>query len=313
MRTQIDLRTRASSFLQSFRATVEESRGATFQVSPRDPSTSLRMTISWMLLVLIVAGGSAQAQTIVLKSGQRVDTRGVRRDGDMVMGKIEVAGSTGEIGHLISAIAKIEFPEPKALSNAAELLAQGQPEKALAEINPVLAFYEPFREIPGAWWAPAAMIKVSALSALQRDKEAEPLALLIQKTATDPETARAANLRIAASLVARQEYDKAAQICDAAIKESTRADVLADAWVTKGNLLLAQKQWDAALLAYLRVPVFYRDEKLFMPAALLGSARAYRRLEDLDRAKRSLHDLIAEFPQTQEAAVAQSEMQKLQK
>jgi len=276
-------------------------------------SVKIGRSISIVALLVFASLTCAHAQTILLKSGQRVETRGVRRSGDMIMGKIEVAGSAGEIGHLISAIAKIEFPEPKAIKDASELLTQGQAEKALAEINPVVAFYEPLRDIPGAWWAPAAVIKVSALAALQRDKEAEPLALLIQKTATDPETARAANLRIAASLVARQEYDKAAQICDAAVKESTRADVLADAWVTKGNLLLAQKQWDAALLAFLRVPVFYRDEKMFMPPALLGSARSYRRLEDLDRAKRSLHDLITAFPKSAEAAVAQTEVQKLQK
>ena len=264
-------------------------------------------------VLLLAFGTPAHAQTIVLKSGQRVETSGVRRSGDMVMGKIQVAGSSGEIGHLISSIAKIEFPEPKALQNATDLMTQGEPQKAIAEVNPVLAYYEPFREIPGSWWAPAAMIKVSALSALQRDKEAEPLALLIQKTASDPETARAANLRIAASLVARQEFEKAAQICESAIKESTRPDVLADAWVTKGNLLMAQKEWDSALLAFLRVPVFYREEKLFMPAAMLGSARAYRRLEDLERATKSLNDLIAAYPNSAEAAVAQTEIKKLQK
>jgi len=100
------------------------------------------MTAWWAAALLLLATtASAPAQTLLLKSGQRVETKGVRREGDMVMGKIEVAGSSGEIGHLISAIAKIEFPEPKAISNATELLAQGQPEKALAEINPVLAFY----------------------------------------------------------------------------------------------------------------------------------------------------------------------------
>ena len=151
------------------------------------------------------------------------------------------------------------------------------------------------------------------LAALQRDAEAQPLAVEIQKNSTDPEVARAANLRIAASLVKKLEYEKAAEICDAAIKESTRPDVLADAWVTKGNLLLAQKEWDSALLAFLRVPVFYRDEKLFMPPAMLGSARAYRRLEDLERAKKSLNDLIATFPQSAEAALAKTELQKLQK
>ena len=254
---------------------------------------------------------STHAQTIVLKTGQRVDTTGVRRSGDKVMGKIEVGGTAGEVGHDVSAIAKIEFPEPQGIKRAAEFLSQGDAEKALADINPIIAFYEPFRDIAGSWWAPAAVVKVSALAALQRDREAEPLAAAIQKIAPDPETARAANLRIASSLVKRQEYDKAAQIVEAAIKESTRPDVLADAWVTKGNVLLAQKQWDAALLAFLRVPVFYRDEKLYMPQALLGSARAYRYLEDKERARKTLDELIAAFPKSAEAATAKTELQKL--
>ena len=265
------------------------------------------------LLLLASLGQSLQGQTITLKSGQTVETKGLRREGELIMGKIEVAGRAGEIGHQVSTVAKIAFPEPRGIKSAADLLSEGQAEKALAEIEPVVAYYTPFRDIPGAWWAPAAVIKVSALAALQRDAEAEPLAREIQKVAPDPETARAANLRIAAALVRKQEYDKAAQICDAAIKESARPDVLADAWVTKGNLLLAQKRWDAALLAFLRVPVFYRDQKLFMPPALLGSGRAYRRLEDLDRAKRSFNDVAEAFPRSAEAAIARGELQKLPK
>lgn len=263
------------------------------------------------IALALLLGGTVHGQTIVLKTGQRVETSGVRRSGDKVLGKIEVAGTAGEVGHPVASIAKIEFPEPQGLKSAADLLSQGQPEKALTEITPVLAFYESFRDIAGAWWAPAAVVKVSALAALGRDVEAEPLALQIQKTATDPETARAANLRIANSLLRKQDYEKAAQLCDAVIKESARQDVLADAWVTKGNILLAQKHWDGALLAFLHVPVFYREEKLFMPQALLGSARAYRRLDDIDRAKKSLHDLISAFPKSGEAASAQTELQKL--
>ena len=267
--------------------------------------------LALLLVFALVLDPRAQAQTIVLKSGQRLETKSIRRNAEMIMGKIEVAGREGEVGQPINAIARIEFPEPQGLKNASDLLSQGQPEKALAEVNPLIAYYTPFRDIPGGWWGQAAVIKVSALAALGRDVEAEPLAREIQKNSTDPETARAANLRIASALIKKKEYDKAGQICDSAIKESTRPEVLADAWVMKGNVLLAQKDWDAALLAFLRVPVFYRDENLFMPAALLGSARAYRRLDDIDRAKRSLKDLIAAFPKSAEAAIAQTEMQKL--
>ena len=81
----------------------------------------------------------------------------------------------------------------------------------------------------------------------------------------------------------KDEYDKALQLCDTVIKESTKAEVLAEAWVHKGDALLAQRQWDDAVLAYLHVPVFYEEEKRWMPPALLGSARAFRGLEDLER------------------------------
>ncbi len=264
-----------------------------------------------LLLVVLLFDQSAHGQTIVLKTGQQVETRGIARRGDKIMGRIEVGGTAGEVGYDASAIARIQFPEPRGIRAAQEFLSQGQPEKALAEVTPIINYYAPFKDIPGAWWSAAAVIKVSALAALQRDAEAEPLAREIQKSAADPETARAANLRIAAAFVQKMEWEKAAQICDDAIKQSTRPDVLADAWVTKGNLLLAQKEWDSALLAYLRVPVFYPEEKLFMPPALLGSARAYRRLDDLERARKSLSDLIATFPKSAEAALAQKELQKL--
>ena len=83
----------------------------------------------------------------------------------------------------------------------------------------------------------------------------------------------------------RGEYEKALAICDGMIKESAKAEVLAEAWVRKGDVLLAQREWDDAVLAYLHVPVFYEDENLWMPPALLGSARAFRGLEDMEKAK----------------------------
>jgi TolA-binding protein len=88
---------------------------------------------------------------------------------------------------------------------------------------------------------------------------------------------------------------------------------VATAWVAKGDALLAKKEWDSALMSYLHVPVFFPDETNHLPAALLGSARAYRRLDDVDRAKKSLNELIAQFPKTAEANVAKTELQKLQK
>ena len=278
--------------------------------SQRSEVRSRLLLILFLLLLLQIPLG---AQSIILTTGQRIDALGVRREGDMVLAKVQVGSGSGEVGYHLAQIAKIEFPEPRGLKESSDLLSQGQADKALAEINQVVSFYDAFKDVPGSWWSQAAMIKVAALGALQRDTQAEMLATQIEKTVTDPETARAARLPLVSSLIRRQDFDKVEKICDSAIKESTRPEVIAEAWIKKGDLFFAQRKWDDALLAYLRVPVFYRDEISFVPAALLGSARSYVRLDQNERARKSLNELIQMFPRSTEATVAQTEIQKMGK
>jgi tetratricopeptide (TPR) repeat protein len=266
----------------------------------------------FLFLILFLFVQSSSAQIITLQTGQKIETQGVRRgEGDMIMGKVQVGTGSGEVGYHVPQIARVEFPEPAALKAAADFLVHGQPDKALAEINPVLTYYSPFKDVPGNWWAQAALIKVSVLASQEHEKEAEALASDIEKSAKDPDMARAAQLRLVGSLIRGAEFDKAIGICDAALKSSTDTTTLANAWIAKGDTLLAQKDWDDALMAYLHVPVFYQDEKMFLPAALLGSGRAYRRLNDIDRAKKSLKELISTYPQSAEATAAQTELKKL--
>lgn len=264
------------------------------------------------LLLLIIDVRGLSAQSIVLKTGQRVDTLGVRRDRDIVMAKVQVGSGSGEVGYTITQIAKIEFPEPRGLKTGTDLLAQRQPEKALAEIEPVIAYYDAFKEVPGSWWSHAALIKVSILTALHREADAEKLADKIQQAATDPTTGRAIQVRLSGGLIRRKQFDKAIAICDAAIKETSDPAVLADAWLHKGDALAGMQQWDDALLAYLHLPVFYSDQSALLPPALLGAGLAYRRLEDLPRAKKSLNDLVAAYPNSPEAATAQVQLRKMQ-
>ncbi len=120
-------------------------------------ASSSRAALSPLLVLVLVIAPSAQAQNILLKTGQTIETKGVRRSGDMVMIKVQVGASSGEVGYQASTIAKIDFPEPPQLKTTAAFLSQGQPEKALADIEPVVKYYEPFRDIPGNWWAHAAL------------------------------------------------------------------------------------------------------------------------------------------------------------
>jgi tetratricopeptide (TPR) repeat protein len=260
----------------------------------------------------VISLSSAIAQTITLKTGQKVETLGLRRDGTIIMAKVQVGSGQGEVGYSVVQIANIDFPEPRGIKAASDLLAQNQAQKALAEIESVVAYYDGFREVPGTWWPQAAMIKVSALTALQRDKEAELLAQTIEKSSTDPDTARLVRVNLSSGMIRRGEFEKAIAYCDSAIKDSTDPHVLGQAWLHKGDAYAGMKQWDDALLAYLHIPVFYSDETALVPPALLGSARAYRRIDDPTRAKKTFNDLISSYPKSPEATLAATELRKLQ-
>src|SRR5947208_2861835 len=95
-------------------------------------SIAVRRSRSLIVLLLLIIVDSLTAQQITLKTGQKVETQAIRRDGDIIMGKVQVGTGSGEIGYNLAQIARIDFPEPRGLKNSSELLAQGQPEKALA-------------------------------------------------------------------------------------------------------------------------------------------------------------------------------------
>ena len=105
------------------------------------------------------------------------------------------------------------------------------------------------------------------------------------------------------------------QLCDGVIKESTKAEVLAEAMgTTRATRSSAQRQWDDAILAYLHVPVFYEDEKRWMPPALPRLCARFSRFGRLGtRRRRSLNDLTARLPEIGAGGDGRTELQKLPK
>ena len=111
-----------------------------------------------LLLALSLAlAGMAPAQNILLKDGRTIVVKSLRRQGDQIIATQEVqtspnaAPSSGEFGYPISQIEKLDFPEPGALKQASDLLTVGKGTEALAALEPVVRYYEAFRDAPGSW------------------------------------------------------------------------------------------------------------------------------------------------------------------
>ena len=284
---------------------------------------SVRRSALSVLLFLCLALQPALAQNIILKDGKVIATKGLRRQGDMIMATVEIApattgdtpapAQTGEVGYAVAQIAKLDFPEPAQMRAVPDLIVAGKLPEALAQIEPVVKYYASFRDAPGSWWDEAAMLKLEALQAMGNFKDSEPLIDSLARSAGDPETIRAAKVFMAAGLTRRGEHAKAVEIFDQVLKEATKPLTVATASVNKGQSHLALKQYESALIAFLQVPVFYPNQKLLVPQAMLGSARAYYGLEDLKRAKATLEELLKDYGSSPQAADAKAELVKVAK
>lgn len=277
--------------------------------------TGMKKALLCLLLVMDVT--SALAQTIVMKDGRVIPTKGMRRQGDTIVATVDLpaAGNeptrTGELGYTLSQIAQLNFPEPAQLRTAPDLIAQGRGADALNQLEPVLKFYEGFRDAPGSWWAQTALFKIQALVSLSRESEVPPLVEQILHMTTDPEIMRAARVQAAADMVRKGTDTEALEICNSALKESKDSRTLAAAYVVKGKCLLAGKQWDDAVIAFLEVPVFYPSEKVLLPQSMLGVGRAHSGMDNFADARAALNELIKTYAASREAAEAKVELEKI--
>lgn len=259
------------------------------------------------------AAAARPGLNIVLKDGKTATASAIRRAGDNVMATVQLGASAGEIGYPVANIAKIDFPEPPQIKAATDMLEVGENAGALALINPIVDYYNQFKDLPGSWWLQTARVKLKALVALQRDQESEVLVNEIVKASTDPESIGIAKVLLAASWARKGDHEKAIAAYDDVIKTGTDDETLARAWVNKGRSLLALKEFDPALLAFLHVPVFYPEQQSLIPQSLLGSGMAYVGIEDLPDAEKSFTSLIEKFPRSPESAVAKTELEKIKK
>jgi tetratricopeptide (TPR) repeat protein len=277
----------------------------------------MKTLFSLMLLAAVSSGLEAQTSAppapvtgLVLNNGQVVATDKLTREGDMLMAAVKTrSGGGGQVAFQVSDVAQLTLPVPPELAQAADLLAAGHADQALAMIEPVVAFQTTLRDITGNWWTKTALVKSSALIALNRTSDAAALLQDLLSFSKDPEIQLAAKLQL--TLIAPPNDPVEAQAAYAAIiSASIDEKTLTQAWLAAGDLHFAQHEFDEALLAYLTVPVFYSDHNPMMPKALWGVAQSYAKLKDTQNQEKTMRELISKYPDAPEASLAQAEFKK---
>jgi tetratricopeptide (TPR) repeat protein len=231
-------------------------------------------------------------------------------------GKIQIT-LAGQQPRLIeaSAIERIDLAEPAGYGDARAAYLAGDTVKTLQAMGKLRAELEPLKDVGGAreWWLESEFLRAHILLGQKRNKEVAASMKEIAADAGDPEAQHHAQVFLAHLMGLDGDPRKALEQLNQVILATTDPDTLADAWLFAGQHYAATNNHQAALLAYLRVPVFYPGKTIALAGAQIGAARAFVAIEEPARARATLRELVAKLPNTAEATEGRKLLAQVEK
>jgi tetratricopeptide (TPR) repeat protein len=252
----------------------------------------------FFIIFAVVAAGSAFGQAIVLKDGNRVFSSEFTISPE---GKIIRTVQIGE-NKAITVLEKknidsLEWPYPAELTESADLLAKGKTDEAIAILKKGRDFFEHFEGIEGNWYVDIYFAYIEALNQGGKfDDVVKSLPALRTLKLTDAQKMR---LRIIQLDIERQTTsDYAGIIAEAQsiLKETDDSAIGASLWALIADVYTRKKEWEKALLAYLRIPVFYGTQMQRVPEAELNAAKTLIKMKRYEDANAFLARISESYP-----------------
>jgi tetratricopeptide (TPR) repeat protein len=276
----------------------------TFSPSPVIGHRSLLVSAA---AVTLVFSATAHAQRYILRDNTALQAADVTLGSGALIQQVALpGGGSFERRYPLGDVVRLDFPEPEALEEAQKLVVAGKGSEALALVEPVYRQFAPFARVPGSHWPRAAQLRLEALLLGVDALTITSAARELMTSGLGPDVTGVAKLALA-QLDARAGRESLANIMLEEIVREAPPAIQARAWLLRGDLAAARNSHAEALENYLRIPAFYGTIDEFMPAALLGAARAYKGFGDNGRAERSALELIDTYPETLQAATARRE------
>lgn len=269
------------------------------------------MRLFTLIASLLVFSGSAPAfgQAIVLKGGDRIfSSEFTIEDGKKIVRTIKIGEQTATSVIDKRNIELLEWPYPAELTESSDLLAKGKSEEAIAILKKGRDFFELFQDIEGNWYVDIYFAYVEALNQAGKfDDVVKALPTLRTLKLTDAQKMR---LRIIQLDIERQTTsDYVAIILEAQniMKETDDSAIGASLWAIIADVHSRKKEWEKALLAYLRIPVFYGTQMQRVPEAEMNAAKTLIKMKRYEDANAFLARIIEAYPGSQIADAATRE------
>jgi len=255
-----------------------------------------RLTIALFAAALATAGAAHGQITVTLRDGSTVRAASLSTQGT----RLSLTPEGGGAPRVVEAatVERVDMLQPQALTDAYAAFAAGDNIRTLQTMGKLRVELDPLKSIPGGreWWLEGEFLRAHILISQRRLKDMEDAMKEIAADSTDPVAQRHAQAFLAHATGLAGDPRKALDQLRTIILNARDPETLADAWLFTGEHRAAVNEQQDALIAFLRVPVFYPALPVPLAAARLGAARAYVALEDLTSARRILRELGADQP-----------------
>lgn len=262
----------------------------------------------FLLVFAVVAAGSAFGQAIVLKDGNRVFSSEFSIQDGKIVRTVQIGENKATTILEKKNIDSLEWPYPAELTESADLLAKGKTEEAIAVLKKGRDFFENFEGIEGNWYIDIYFAYIEALN--QGGKFDEVVKSLPSLRALKLTDAQKMRLRIIQLDIERQTSSDYAGIlveAQSILKETDDSAIGASLWALIADVHTRKKEWEKALLAYLRIPVFYGTQMQRVPEAELNAAKILIKMKRYEDANAFLARISESYPGSPVAETATKE------
>ena len=250
----------------------------------------------------------AHGQVIVLKDNTKLGPNQFEFSNGKILKIVKIGDNVAKSELQLAQVARLEFPTPTELTEGTNLLAGGKTDEALELLLKGRDMFAAVKDIPGSYYNDLAFAYVEALSQAGKfDEATKPMIALRALKLSDAQKTRLKILQLNSD---RQTNPDASSIIAQAqniLSETDDSSVGAAIWMIQGDVYLKQKDYEKALFAYLRVPVFYGTQVQRVPEAELSAAACLSKMRRFEDAAMYYKRIMETYPGSAIATKAQTE------
>lgn len=257
----------------------------------------MRSFAPFFILLAFAVTGSAFGQALVLKGGDRVFSSEFTIEQGKIVRTIKIGEQTAKSVIDKKNIDMLEWPYPAELTEAADLQAKGKTDDAIAVLKKGRDFFENFEGIEGNWYLDTYFAYVEALNQGGKfDEVVKSLPALRALKLTDAQKMRLRIIQLDIERQTTSDYVSIIAEAQSIMKETDDSAIGASLWNIIADVHTRKKEWEKALLAYLRIPVFYGTQIQRVPEAELNAAKTLIKMKRYEDANSFLARIVDSYP-----------------